>query len=688
VILFVCYASALFAACTLTRRIASASTFHGWALAILLFSANLIVPITYAGLVGQINPAGIVTAGILLWSGQVLLARHLQPLPASAFELFQPMSQSMRIAFIGGVSLISATVLLTTGYVLLQQDTIANADSLFQYIPNLINMVQAGTLFDYNGLVPYFPMGYETIFAWEIVLTQSYQHVNALHIAIYLGGIFYGVCLLQILLKERPRHIRLLALLIGTLLFVSLSHHLRILSETGKNDVLMWACGLASLYYCLRFWIDGQNERFLVLLGIPFGIYFASKLTAFTWIAPLILVHMGWMVWQGQLRKILRHGLLIGVPVIVIAAPWGMRALAGLHNGHAPNLTRLSTEMTVVNQLFAPEFTFLIGNWMTWFGIAAVGVVLMLAVPARLTWLSLLGALMLLVSLTGIGTNSDFTRHHAGIALTYLVSIPVVWTAWRRRGSLSTGLVLLFLSTLLLTTVFLFSPFSAWIYWDEEYTSVYAAILYRLLPGTYSAFCIASLVLIAERLVPRTKPLTTPYSLPHLAKSSLGIYGLMPIVLTLLLVQTFKPTPLPGWLREVPPPLPNTAPLQEWIESNVRNARIYSINESPMQLFGADLSNRVFYRTGEHEGYLGDQAYRWQDIQSLIADYDLDYIVVKFGYHLVMQADLRPTPNVLAEIDQMRSNLTTIYDNGTVVIFAVQANASDCPCPRVSDARR
>jgi hypothetical protein len=62
--------------------------------------------------------------------------------------------------------------------------------------------------------------------------------------------------------------------------------------------------------------------------------------------------------------------------------------------------------------------------------------------------------------------------------------------------------------------------------------------------------------------------------------------------------------------------------------------------------------------------------YQWDSIQQMIDDYQIDYIVISFNFPELMAAGISPTPEVLAEIDQMRANLRTVFEDDHVTLFA------------------
>jgi hypothetical protein len=206
-------------------------------------------------------------------------------------------------------------------------------------------------------------------------------------------------------------------------------------------------------------------------------------------------------------------------------------------------------------------------------------------------------------------------------------------------------------------------------------------IQWRFTPASYPLFIsamVVAIVLIFSRETP------APTRTPLMPASHIGWRSalVLPVVLGVLGIHFASWTTDGVFTRyaDFNQHYPKPTRFYHWLNQNVRDTTIYSINAPPLLLYGSDFSNRVIYTTATHSGYYGDQAYRWGEIQQLVEDRQIDYIVVSFNYPELLQAGLIPSPEVLAEIDQMRANLRTVFEDEHVTLFATQY-AENVPAP-------
>jgi hypothetical protein len=671
IILFACYALSLVAALRVARRLVPASLLHSGALALLVWMLNLLLPVIYAGMVNLLRVEAVIALGVLLWGAEWWLAGRLRPLaePASG-------ANSPRFALLRRVGYVLCVVMFIAAYngilpVTLRDGTVLDVDAAWHYLPSIINMMQAGTLNHYQMFLPYFPLAYESLLVWELMLTQSYLNVPFFQQVLFAAGLLYLVLILRLLLRRFRADWRDLAVIATLLLVTSGDLQLALLHSTGKNDILLFPFTLAALYYLLRRWDGEDDDRLLVLAGAACGVLVSTKLTASLWVGLFAAGHLVWR-WRGGAlgwRALLRDALLVAAPALVVVLPWLVRLLwlPPLSAAQA-EVSAVAAGFTIARQWNAPELLLPTLDRLPVVALVVGG--LALVVWGRGGVLRSVGAALLVAGLC-IQAFDRLVDQNFSLYLTMLGSSGVMLLAWwlrrERFPALLAAVCALVAGSMLIFTIV---PYSAWVY-PLPYIVIetFYIVMYRFTPASYPLFIACSMVAVTccmaeQRAVPAAPMTASPSWRNHAA--------LFAGLLLALLVQ-FAVYDMRGMgdryanfngRREDP------TSFYDWFTAHITGARLYSINAPPLLLYGRDLSNQVYYATGEHSGYYGDQAYRWQDIQQLIEAERLDYIVISFNYPELLQAALPPTPEVLAEIDQMRAALRTVFEDEQITMFA------------------
>jgi hypothetical protein len=674
IILFLCYALALIAAYRVASRLAPASLPLTAALTIFLWLVNLILPATYVGMINLLRPEAMLAAGALLWGAQIVLAGRIQRLPQSAMGGDTRAWLLLRragYALCGVMFLASCLVILPT---LREYGTILDIDAAWHYLPSVISMVQASTLNSYTMLLPYFPLSFETLLTWELTFTRSYLLTPLFHQALAAMCLLFAAQIVQTLLRMRRAHLRdfatqiTLFVLIGSSIFLGLAHSI------GKNDLMLAAFTLAAVYFLLRAWEGEADGRLLVLAGIACGVMVTTKLTSALWVGGLALGHLAYIAWRrGGLGMILGSALRVGLPALIIGLPWALRiALQPPTTTSFEQLNALGLESTLLRNAGAPAFVDATLARLPELALIGVGVIVLLT-PRNPRLLRILGAGLLLAGLV-VQAFGERPETNLAIFLTIVVvSMALLIHALRQREA-SPARPLLLGVLLVSMATFVFLPYSAWIYSAPYLIDLtYQHVMYRYVPGSYPLFIaltVASLFLLLTSPVgAREGAAARPAAARH-AWGGIAIAGVL-----LAAAAQYATLSVDGMIARYAnfnQHHADATPIYRWVYDHVRDARIYSINAPPLLLYGRDLSNRVLYATERHSGYYGDQVYRWDEIARLIDAEQLDYIVVSFNYPELMQAALAPTPEVLAEIAQMRASLRTVFEDAHISVFATQ----------------
>jgi hypothetical protein len=691
--LFVAYAAA-FAAAAYTALRLGQSRLHTLALALLMFTVNLIMPATYAGLIGQIRPAGLLIMGVVWWGLQVVYVSRQSPLPEPRPPAGTLRPRLLRVTLLAITLVFVVFMVLLAWGVVFVNPNVSNSDAMWHYIPNAINIVQSGTLFEYNGISAYFPAAYEMLFAWEMTLTRTFHHVATLQTVIYTACILYALLILRLLMQGTARRTYALATCAALALLVSMYMLRRMLGETSKNDLYALLCGLAALYYWLCFWHSARDGRLIALVGLGAGLAVAAKLTALAWSLPLIGAHGLLLFTQltGSYRlQTLRAHLLTGAAAVFLAVfPWGMRLLLFDDFGSRGEelVNAVGSQHTVLTNLSAAPFTALTAGWLPLAAGSVLGLALLLAPRLRFRFSRVVGTLLLAACLLALVFSPDFYIHFGGWYAAVALALLLIAAHVRRRERAAPPIV--WIAALALAALALHStfPYSAWIDYDLSGREVlYQEVNYRYIGAAFLSLWMAVTAVAAQRLWPAAAAPESAepprFRLPVMAAAALVILGTLAVI-------SSSPRPLQQGMLALADARSGAATLDAWIDANIYSAAVYAVNAPPIALYGRALSNTVYYAVGGHSGYFGDQAYRWDDIERLIDTYSLDYIIMTGPYAGVVQGELEYTPDVRAEIERLRARLPVVYEDALFLILAVpHAEGTGTPSnPRALTARR
>jgi hypothetical protein len=692
-LLFACYALALFAANRVASRLARASLLHTTALTIFLWIVNLILPVVYVGMINLLRTEAMIIAGVLLWGAEIALAGRLRPLE----ERDRSEDGRWRImSWIGFVACAGAYAFVYLSEVprLPQFLPVLEVDVAWHYLPSVINMVQAGTLNAYDMFLPYFPLAFESLFAWELALLQSYRLISLFQYALLIGGLLYLSLLVRWLLRTRPALVADLAIFIMLLVLLRSDYVLSLVYNPGKGDILVFAMTIAALYYLVRFWEGSGERQWVVLAGIACGVLISAKLSTAIWIIPLNAAHLFYRLSRREIngRVLAQDAALAILPALVVALPWGVRILFQPPTRISyEQLNALGMANTVVNQWHLPQFVNPTLERANELLLVGGGLLIVLVTASRnrnraILLVQIVGALLILAGLWQQAAETwqrgvTMPHHFSPFLLMLIGSGVVALVGWRAPKLIPFGHTAVHALVAVSMIAFSFMPYSAWAYpVPYLFEATWYNINYRYTPASLPLF-VAAIIATCAYLLTRTlrREVTQGVAPMGRWRHLVGV-GLTALLLVGISWQmtAYRPNRLLDRYANFNWRLPEATGFFHWFDEQIRDARIYSINAPPLMLYGRDLSNQVYYTTGGHSGYYGDQAYRWDEIQRLIEEKQLDYIVISFNYPEVMQSALAPTPEVLAEIDQMRATLRTVFEDAQVTMFATEY-AEDVP---------
>lgn len=680
-LLLLCLFFALAASYRLAARLSPVSLLHRLSLTGLLFSANLILPATYLGVINQLNAAALVIGGIVLWTAEIVFAGRIPTLTEPAFVGAPPQPVWYRIIYTALVATIIVLFTLMMGILLLLAPEFVDWDSAWHYLPNLFNFVQAGTLNIFTGFVPYFPSSYELLLSWELTLTQRATLLGAMHGLVFIVGIAYVVLIAHLLLRHVRSTYRDIVVIGILFLLLASTSSFYILAAVGKNDVYLLSSGVAALYYLLRYWDVKREPVTLVLVGLAGGLYLSTKLSGLAWLAALGVIHLLLvfaLIWREHRPwTVIMDQWMLVVPGLIVLAPWALRVLLNPGAFAAQGeFARLASQNTILSRFtyptllentlrFAPPVLFLIG--------LGLGILIWYSLRQRSSYIwPALGAASIVCGILLFPSETrnpmDFTLYLLTLALSAGVIL-----AWRfMRRAVSDGLAIMMAVIGLSAIVLAFVPFSVYFEtrpWQND--AVFLVVNYRYSPPTFTLL-LCGLIVLALRLIAPLNAETT-----QIKPASRAQMPVIPILLGALLMLMFARQIYFGSTRGFSEQFVNFADdfirpthFYSWFDRNIRDSTIYAINVPPLPLYGDPLTNRVVYVTPGYDGYFGSQAYRWQDVSQLVADYQVDYVVVSYSYSEMPQARLLPTRAVQAEIAQLYTHYELIYHDDHIRLFA------------------
>ncbi len=658
--LLLVYLIALAAASRLATRLAGGSWLHAVGLTLMLFMGGLSSAAAYAGLVGQLHPSGMMLAALFLSAAAWLVAGKAASLPDVPAAAGIHPSRGVRFALLiaQGAILAAAAAMIARQ---LGRPPVSSSDAAWQYVPNVINLVQAGTLHHLEGISAYMPLGFEIIFAWEIAFARSLLLVPIWQSAALIVGLIYAILIADLAVRDFSPAVRSISKISAAALWLGSQTVYDAFSGTGKNDLFYIVCGLAATYYLLCHISIARDLRLAGLIGFFSGAAVASKLSGAPWIVVLGLIYVPGARRSPGWQRLLPDATAAAAACALVIIPWALRIVlqADAVADQAEVIT-VGSANTILRQWGADVFQPGVVRWLLPVALLIIGQGLLLWWRPGAPWRVRLLPAVLVVFGTLLVLDPQFDRHLGGFyGILAAAAITLTTAAIRRQRVPSVVAVLMTLvgaQMLLLTIV----PYSAWIdewAWSGE---IFFGINYRYAGAAVPLFGIAQVVLLAHVL---TK------SAPNAAAPSHRVSWRVPSAVLAVLMAVIGARLLFGQMDYIITPLG----LQEWLSELPAPAQMYAINVPPLSLYGSGLGNRVQYVAPGHHGYFGDQAYRWDELQGLIEAEDLDYIAVTFAYPVFIQSRLLPTPEVLAEIDKLREHLTVVYEDPVVTVFATRS---------------
>jgi hypothetical protein len=487
------------------------------------------------GALGQLYPIAVAVLSIALCLLLLFISQNL-----TAIDVLD--SAKPRLNLLGWAGLLLIGLVLAQPIIPLLSDLLYQVqkvhplgwDVVSYHLPNVVDYLQAHSLWSLTGSYAYYPGGNELLNLWSMGPLRHEGAIGLTTLMLELGIALTIGLLVRSLLPIHPVLQGLIALLtLAVCLYVPPLQGM--LFDLGRNDITIAFWQVLALWLLLQ--LDRKPAPFWQLsLGICTGMLIGIKPNG----AFLALALWG-MVGVKQPRSLPR----IILPALAIGGFWYLRNLIAFGRLSPPNQLAGAMDLSIVTNLLNPQLYALNAPLLWLIGALVISITTLFAkptVPMKLvaTWS--------LVSILGLGLTPSGAGYFAGAGKTFLIQL--------RYGAAIVPFTVLLLGCWL-------DRFGCDRWKTPSVLDEYLTKPHR--PSSKLALTIAPLVLTTLTL------LTTTY------KSPLGLPGYEGIFFP------FGKTP---------------SGLYAWVQENLRDRTIFSVGPRPLGLYGPHWSNRVIAHLG------------------------------------------------------------------------------------------
>src|SRR5689334_18544885 len=228
ILLVLCVLAASISAYAFSARLFPASRLDTIALTLTLFLSILITATMSVAFLSLLQLIPVTLAVLLLSAFVGWASRWVKPLPTVSFldaQFKRPTGVIASVIWISAWIVCLSSNLLFLGFYLIHAYSymITNGDVMWIYMPNILNFLQAHSVWDFHGLWAYFSFNYELLFGWGILYTQNYALLAWFHLLPAIGALCYALCILNLVLKDTSAYLRFVGglVLIPALLFLN-----------------------------------------------------------------------------------------------------------------------------------------------------------------------------------------------------------------------------------------------------------------------------------------------------------------------------------------------------------------------------------------------------------------------------------------------------------------------------------
>jgi hypothetical protein len=527
------------------------------------------------GALGQLYPIAVTTGAIALCISLLLfLSRNLTAIDVLDSE--KPQLNLLGWGSLGLIGLVMAQPIVPMVSDLLYQLQKVHPlgwDVVSYHLPNVVDYIQAHSLWSLTGSYAYYPGGNELLNLWSMGPLRHEGAIGLTTLTLELGiALTIGLLARSLLPNLHPFFQGLVALVtLAVCLYVPPLQGM--LFDLGRNDITIAFWQVLALWLLLQLDGDGSAVRSAVLKNDPPKSPFKRGTLSLFLVPPFLRGVRGdrpsdyfWQlslgVCTGMLIGIKPNGAflalalwgMVGVkqprslpriilPALAIGGFWYLRNLIAFGRLSPPNQLAGAMDLSIATNLLNPQLYTLNAPLLWLIGGLVISITTLLAkptVPMKLvaTWI--------LVSILGLMLTPSGAGYFMGSGKTFLIQL--------RYGAAIVPFTVLLLASWLNGFDRLSMP---------SFLNKFTALNHR--PSSKFALTIAPLILTTLTL------LTTTYKPPLGLPAYEGIFF------------PFGKTP---------------SGLYAWVQENLRDRTIFSVGPRPLGLYGPNWSNRVIARLG------------------------------------------------------------------------------------------
>ncbi|MGV0025978.1 phospholipid carrier-dependent glycosyltransferase [Phormidesmis priestleyi] len=484
-------------------------------------------------------------------------------------------------------------------------------DVVSYHLPNVLNYLQTGSLWDLKGTFGGYPGGNELLQLWSFLPLKLDSLLGMTTASISLGVLLASTLLLKSVLPDKtPFELGCWTLLLWVCCLSSPPLQ-EMLVDFGRNDITLAFWSLVAIWSMQQASQTENRKGWLLSTGISLGLAIGTKPNGlFYLIGFLCLLFATFFPSNPQKSKLLEALNLIVLPALSIGGFWYFRNLiqAGTLS---PDFLEAAVGLSIAKNLFSPALYQL--NFSLVFFLFSIGVT---AVTIALSTVKPLTHSLNLKLLAGLNSIALFALILTPSGAGFLIGDRQLFLIQLRYSAVIIPV------TIILSLYFLSQLLEQW-----------------------------TKKLSFERLHQSKKRRSTALFL-----ASINIIGAILLVSQLI---SYQPAiGLPGYDGIFFPVGEKPSKVYEWVQKNLTNTVIYSIGLRPYGLYGFPFSNRVVYQ-------LDSIGWKYQNGLKVIRDSKPQYLAIS------LDPFTRAVPADIQSLTSQPKAFELVYQDDLALVFRI-----------------